>query len=130
MERLTKREGKHTVRIGNEWRRHDPVWDKLADYEDAEEKGLLLRLPCTVGDTIYRLLPKCVTDEDPDIPCKELRCIDCPLNEKVVEETEVTWFLLYEMMVQHDKTLVIGKTVFLTREEAEKALAEMGQSKV
>lgn len=34
MERLTKREGKHTVRIGNEWRRHDPVWDRLAEYED------------------------------------------------------------------------------------------------
>lgn len=34
MERLTKREGKHTVRIGNEWRRHDSVWDRLAEYED------------------------------------------------------------------------------------------------
>lgn len=34
MERLTKREGKHTVRIGNEWRRHNPVWDRLAEYED------------------------------------------------------------------------------------------------
>ena len=35
MERLTKREGKHTVRIGNEWRRDDPVWNKLAEYEDS-----------------------------------------------------------------------------------------------
>ena len=34
MERLTKREGKHTIRIGNEWRRHDVGWDKLAEYED------------------------------------------------------------------------------------------------
>lgn len=42
MERLTKREGKHTVRIGNEWRRHDPVWDKLAYYEDLEEQGRLI----------------------------------------------------------------------------------------
>lgn len=44
-ERLTEREGKHTVRIGNEWRRHDPVWDKLADYEDLEEQGRLIILP-------------------------------------------------------------------------------------
>lgn len=36
MKRLTKREGKHTVRIGNEWKRHDPIWDKLAAYEDTE----------------------------------------------------------------------------------------------
>ncbi len=26
---------------------------KLAEYEDAEEQGLLLRLPCKVGDTVY-----------------------------------------------------------------------------
>ena len=48
MKRLTKREGKHTVRIGNEWRRHDPVWDKLAYYEDLEEQGRLIVL--TVQD--------------------------------------------------------------------------------
>lgn len=28
---------------------------KLATYEDAEEQGLLLRLPCKVGDTIYEV---------------------------------------------------------------------------
>ena len=47
MHRLTKREGKHTVRIGNEWRRHDPAWDKLAYYEDLEESGKLIILEPT-----------------------------------------------------------------------------------
>lgn len=28
--------------------------DKLGELEDAEEQGLLLRLPCKVGDTVYR----------------------------------------------------------------------------
>ena len=28
--------------------------NKLAAYEDAEEQGLLLRLPCKVGDSVYR----------------------------------------------------------------------------
>ena len=27
---------------------------KLAEYEDLEEQGLLLKLPCKVGDTVYR----------------------------------------------------------------------------
>lgn len=27
--------------------------DKLAAYEDEEEQGLLIRLPCKVGDTFY-----------------------------------------------------------------------------
>lgn len=29
------------------------IFEKLADYEDAEEQGLLLRLPCKVGDTVW-----------------------------------------------------------------------------
>lgn len=35
--RLTTREGKHTVRIGNVWKRNNEAWLKLADYEDKEE---------------------------------------------------------------------------------------------
>lgn len=31
------------------------VAEKLKNYEDAEEHGLLLRLPCKVGDTIYEV---------------------------------------------------------------------------
>lgn len=31
------------------------VLTKLADYEDAEEQGLLLRLPCKVGTIIYKI---------------------------------------------------------------------------
>lgn len=56
-ERLTKREGKHTVRIGNEWRRHDPVWDRLAEYEDIyEQTGLT---PKEVIDVIRRYRTIC-----------------------------------------------------------------------
>lgn len=29
------------------------MYKKLAEYEDTEEHGLLLRLPCKVGDTVY-----------------------------------------------------------------------------
>ena len=29
------------------------IIDKLAEYEEAEEQGLLLRLPCKIGDTVY-----------------------------------------------------------------------------
>lgn len=28
--------------------------EKLAEYEDLEEQGRLLRLPCKVGDSVYR----------------------------------------------------------------------------
>lgn len=36
----------------------DKCFNKLANYEDLEEQGLLLKLPCKVGDTVYRLVPK------------------------------------------------------------------------
>ena len=31
------------------------VCEKLGKYEDLEEQGLLLRLPCNIGDTIYEV---------------------------------------------------------------------------
>lgn len=60
MERLTRR-----TRLGevvpyidlsceseyNDW--ITDITEKLAEYEDLEEQGLLLRLPCKVGDTVY-----------------------------------------------------------------------------
>ena len=36
----------------------DDVIDKLAQYEDLEDNGLLLRLPCKVGNTVYRYVEK------------------------------------------------------------------------
>lgn len=58
MERLTERiydvpDGESGVWV----KRHDYISaaEKLADYEDAEEQGLLLRLPCKVGDIIYEV---------------------------------------------------------------------------
>lgn len=32
--------------------------EKLADYEDAEEQGLLVRLPVKIGDDIYKIPSK------------------------------------------------------------------------
>ena len=45
---------------------------KLAAYEQAEEQGLLLRLPCKVGSNIYR-----ITDDGVDTAeCREIRVAD------------------------------------------------------
>ena len=33
----------------------DDIIDKLADYEDLEEQGKLVILPCKIGDTIYEV---------------------------------------------------------------------------
>lgn len=93
------------------------IYDRLAEYEDMEEQGLLVRLPCKVGDTVW-----IKGDRFPAV-IEEIRITDDGVYfayveyDKGYEETEV-WdngeFTLSD----------IGKTVFLTREEAEKALEE------
>lgn len=119
MERLTKREGKHTVRIGNEWRRHDPVWDKLATYEDLEEQGKLIVLPCKIGDTVYELYEECKCKNGfehlHNSGCNSpLSCFNCNAGIKEVVIVENTLSLLSQLKN-------FNKTVFLTREEAEVA---------
>lgn len=74
---------------------------RLKAYEDAEEQGVLLRLPCKVGDKVY--------------------CIRSSLdfeNGKIQREVIVVKFGL-EMLCD------IGYAVFLTKEEAEQALERM-----
>lgn len=34
----------------------DAAISKLCEYENAEEQGLLVRLPCKVGDTCYEII--------------------------------------------------------------------------
>ena len=83
------------------------IANRLAEYEDMEEQGLLVRLPCKVGDTIYR----------------------CGDPIKKIYEWQIAYVEVYEdetvFVDDSDNTFVeadIGKTVFLTREAADKAL--------
>lgn len=71
--------------------------EKLAEYEDAEEQGLLIRLPCKVGDDVWTIMCG-MTGKHPALFRQE--------------------FTL--SMFSH-----FGTAVFLTKEEAEAALKEM-----
>ena len=75
--------------------------EKLADYEDAEEQGLLLRLPCKVGDIVYRIINQRDNYDD--------------TVYQIVSST------IFELSMINK----IGKTVFLTQTEAEQKLKEM-----
>ena len=65
MERLTRRSANRTGIYATpsgepvKWEnnRHN-VLQKLADYEDAEEQGFLLRLPCGIGSDVYMIPSK------------------------------------------------------------------------
>lgn len=80
---------------------------KLAAYEQAEEQGLLLRLPCKVGDTVYIIIAKSISKQR----VKEI-IID---GYGIKFKTKRRVFGLCDVFY----------TVFLTKEEAETKLAEM-----
>ena len=85
--------------------------DKLAEYEDLEEQGLLLRLPCKVGDTVYFIYHNEVHHEE----VKRFFQCNCGKNWGIV-----LWGMYPDLYFDQ-----IGKTVFLTREEAEQKLKKM-----
>ena len=91
--------------------------DKLAEYEDLEERGLLLRLPCKVGDTVYAIG---FNNNKPII--YESVVLNILITEKeIVFNVKVDEFKINSQLKQS----MFGKTVFLTQAEAEQKLKEM-----
>lgn len=98
---------------------------KLKEYEDAEEQGFLLRTPCKIGETVW--------DIDMKIPCAYRITgfsfgtgedyIDDPVTEKEI----VFYYRSSSGSITGSFAISeIGKTIFLTKEEAEAALERMG----
>ena len=92
---------------------------KLATYEDLEEQGSLVRLPCKVGDTVYRVN---VGAKQPIISMtvSEIHFL-CYKNERAVRFDAIGKEDMGESCYRLED---IGRIVFLIREEAEKKLKE------
>lgn len=80
--------------------------EHIVELINAEEQGLLVRMPCKVGDTVYELT--------------EGFSIYKPGLHVYISEHTATELNIYNWARRGD----FGKTVFLTREKAEKALKE------
>ena len=93
-------------------------FDRLRELAEADKDGRVLILPCKVGDTIYfaRAHPilqyKVTGYEMGEASISQVR------SKHVDKETGLTFNFTF-------RPGSIGKTVFLSREEAEKALQEM-----
>lgn len=134
MERLTKRrEDGKGIMLDPAHTRVIRAIDRLAYYEDMEEQGRLVVLPCKVGDTVYRICPKC--NDKHDGSCENCAWRSCmtncgcttyglwgdgqyPPDECTIVPYKVFWNYIPNMIEK------FGKTVFLTREDAERALKE------
>jgi hypothetical protein len=69
--------------------------DILREYKELEEQGLLLKLPCKVGDIIYEIV-----------------------NDEIISFS----FQKQWRIARYLEAGIFGKIAFLTKEEAEKAL--------
>lgn len=97
--------------------------NKWQEYKDLEEQGLLVRLPCKVGDTVYTVSYRyeCTRNYD----CKVFQKWKC--EDNIPCEYEKKEYFVKKSQFCLTMLNSLGKTVFLTREEAEKALEEMGK---
>lgn len=112
----------------NMWAMAD-LREKLKDYEDAEEQGLLLRLPCGIGSDVY-IIPSKVNFE--------LNILSLhPENNKVYHQkvalitfTEKGWYIECDKDREYGTDRILPEkmykeTWFLSQEEAEAKLKEM-----
>ena len=95
----------------------DMVVKRLGEYEELDEQGLLLMLPCKVGDTVY-----CIEDK---------KIWDCIIDKVTISRTNGIWFEIKTPKSMPDISAIeytendFGRTIFLTKEEAEQKLKEM-----
>lgn len=98
----------------------DDIYEKLATYEDAEEQGRLVKLPCNRGDKIYFIKSAFSMAHFPiEAKVTSICGVDCDNDVMYSSITE------YNKIDRRFRSSDIGKTVFLTKSEAEAKLKEM-----
>lgn len=134
MERLTNvgTDGEIWISDNDETRKNgskEAAYKKLKSYEDAEEQGLLLRLPCKVGADIYYI---------PSRKNFRLNLLSGHEEENRVFHQTVDritfrkngWYMECDSDLEYGTGRILldasyGVTWFLSREEAEAKLKEM-----
>ena len=128
MERLTKTysDGTHGVADNlpcgeNSYKYKGLLLETLGKYEDAEEQGLLLRLSCKVGDTLYRV------NKGAKEPVIMMRVIQLYIKQIHKDRTVMRIDVINDADMGESCYFPcdIGERIFLTRAEAEAKLKEM-----
>lgn len=91
---------------------HD-LLKKLSEYRNLEEQGLLLKLPCKVGDVVYEFVEKIGKKGH----WEEDKYFVDEWEKNIIREREFNLYML--------ASGEFGKTIFLTEQEAQAALEKM-----
>lgn len=128
MERLTKKysDGTHGAADNlpcgeNSYQYKGLLLEALGKYEDAEEQGLLLRLPISEDTPVYSIEYCCGNNKsNRSGMCFRGFCENC--SDKA--------YYIRESVAKHCSICEINKSVFFTHEEAEAKLKEMEEKDV
>lgn len=97
----------------------DAVYRKLKNYEDLEEQNRFIKLPCKVGDIVY-------------VPTRDF-ISELRIAHIIISKNNIFlhWMLNTGIYPNLDGVTIdkIGKTVFLTKAEAEEKLKELKNTK-
>lgn len=121
MERLTYRCYMSNKAYSDYERRE--IVERLAEYEELEVQGLLLKLPCKVGSTLYQPFHSDIIE----YKVTGVLCFDIIRNEWMLEISYEANDVWYKTICELES---VGKIIFLTREEAEQALKEVEYEKI
>lgn len=113
-ERLTER--RETPLVMSQWggtSRELKIYNRLAELEDKIENGILVELPCKVGDTLYYVSP----------------------TKKAINIEKVTGFIFdnslkirtlsHQGILEYFPSSYLGRTLVFTKAEAENKLKEL-----
>lgn len=125
MERLTIKASSGLIHLkDNKESTVNKAIKKLSDYEDLEEHGLLVKIPCKIGDTIYVIPSKPMYDINIANGHEERNIIYEQIVSGVIPSKE--GYILYTCGNQN---IVLGgeykNTWFLEKEEAKTALSKL-----
>nr|DAK62525.1 MAG TPA: hypothetical protein [Caudoviricetes sp.] len=113
--------------VDNEYSKanYNKILTKLGDYEDLEEQGRLIKLPCKVGDTVYCIFTRYTRCTFGNEEFDEYSCQGCEYECDSKKENYVQDMKAYSLDWIVTNLKNIGKTAFLTKSEAEAKLKEL-----
>lgn len=87
--------------------------EELERYKIAEQQGLLVKLPCKIGDAIYRMTPEILV----------------PITRDIIMQITICdgLTLLHGEVISEIDAAEIGETAFFSMEEAEQKLKELSK---
>lgn len=101
------------------------ICEKLGRYEDLEEQGLLLRLPCKPESEVFLICSRYTHCSFEDVSFEESSCEGCEYDCDSQKEFYIHRNSSVDIEWITRNLNKFGKTVFLTREEAEARLREL-----